>query len=164
MRLRLVTSTRHWKHLIFHDKYGVSYWSDIVEAEKENSERFIAELGGSNWYTSFCGLGNNDVVGVVDTSNLFEVSEVMLRDISKGLSAMLTGYNSLGIQGFNMSLFSGSLDSQSRDFRVHLRMISRPDVKPLQTADTGFMERLHDEVVVETKPEDAASKIRSGFS
>ena len=149
---------------IFHDKHGVSYWSDIIEAEKEKSERFIAELGDSNWITSFCGLGNNDVVGVIDASNLFEMSEAKLGDISKGLSSILKGYNSLGVQGFNMSLFSGPLDSQSRDFRVHLRMISRPDVKPLQTADTGFMERLHDEVVVETKPEDAASKIRLGFS
>jgi galactose-1-phosphate uridylyltransferase len=92
------------------------------------------------------------------------MSEATFGDISKGLSAILRGYNALGVQSFNMSLFSGHLDSQSRDFKVHLRMISRPDVKPLQTADTGFMERLHDEVVVESKPEDAASKIRSGFS
>jgi galactose-1-phosphate uridylyltransferase len=43
-------------------------------------------------------------------------------------------------------------------------MISRPNIKPVYTTDTGFMERLHDEVVVETRPEDAASKIRSTIS
>jgi galactose-1-phosphate uridylyltransferase len=63
-----------------------------------------------------------------------------------------------------MSLFSGPLDSQLQHFSVHARMISRPDVKPLYTTDTGFMERLHDEVIVETKPEDVASKIRSTLS
>jgi UDPglucose--hexose-1-phosphate uridylyltransferase len=149
---------------IFHEKYGLSYWIDIVEAEEENLERFISEFGGSNWYTSFCGLGNNDVVGVVDAPNIFEMSEATLRDFSEGLSAMLRGYNALGVQGFNMSMFSGPLDSQSRDFSVHLRMISRPNLKPIYTTDTGFMERLHDEVVVETRPEDAASKIRSAVS
>ncbi len=149
---------------VFQEKHGVSYWSDIVEAEEENLERFIGGFGGSKWYTSFCGFGNNNVVGVVDASNLFEMSEATLGDFSKGLSAMLKGYNALGVQGFNMSMFSGPLDTQSRHFSVHLRMISRPDVKPLYTTDTGFMERLHDEVVVETMPEDVASKIRSAIS
>ncbi len=149
---------------IFHEKHGLSYWRDIVEAEEENLERFITKFGGSNWYTSFCGLGNNDVVGVVDASNIFEMNEATLGDLAEGLSAMLKGYSALGVQGFNMSIFSGPLDSHLRDFSVHLRMISRPDVKPIYTTDAGFMERLHDEVVIETKPEDAASKIRSTIS
>ena len=101
------------------------------------------------------------MVGVIDASNIFEINEATLGDLSEGLSAMLKGYNALGVQGFNMSIFSGPLDSHLRDFSVHLRMISRPDVKPIYTTDTGFMERLQDEVVVETRPEDAASKIRS---
>ncbi|MGD0803499.1 MAG: hypothetical protein ABSA11_05425 [Candidatus Bathyarchaeia archaeon] len=149
---------------IFHDKHGISYWRDIVEVEEEKAERFIAKFGVSNWYTSFCGLGNNDVTGVVDAPNVFDMSEAMLGDLSEGLSALLRGYSALGVQGFNLSLFSGPLDSQLRDFSVHLRMISRPDVKPIYTADTGFMERLHDEVVVETRPEDVAFKIRSVVS
>jgi galactose-1-phosphate uridylyltransferase len=146
---------------IFKEKHGVSYWREIVEVEDKIQERFIAEFGETKWFTSFCGLGNNDVIGVVDYANVFEMDEKPLMDLSKGLSAMLRGYKSLGVQGFNMSLFSGPLDSKSHDFSVHLRMISRPDVKPLYTTDTGFMERLHDEVVVETKPEDVATRIRS---
>jgi UDPglucose--hexose-1-phosphate uridylyltransferase len=149
---------------VFHGKHGLSYWSDIVKAEEEILERFIGGFSGSKWYTSFCGFRNNDVVGVVDASNLFEMSEATLGDFSEGLSAMLRGYNAIGVQGFNMSMFSGPLDTQSRHFSVHARMISRPDVKPLYTTDTGFMERLHDEVIVETKPEDVASKIRSTLS
>jgi len=145
----------------FCDKHGKSYWRDIVEAEEEKKERFIARFGASNWYTSFCGLGNNDVVGVVEASNVFEMGEAMLEDLSEGLSAMLRGYHGLGVQSLNMSIFSGPLDTRLRDFSIHLRMISRPDVKPIYTADAGFLERLHDEVVVETRPEDVASRIRS---
>jgi UDPglucose--hexose-1-phosphate uridylyltransferase len=144
-------------------KYGVNYWSDIVGAEEENNERYIGEFGASKWYTSFCGLGNNDVVGVVEATNLFEMTPTTINDFSEGLTATLRGYNALGVQGFNMSLFSGPLDSQMQHFKVHARIISRPDVKPLYTADTGFMERLHDEIVLETKPEDVASKIRSAI-
>jgi galactose-1-phosphate uridylyltransferase len=146
---------------VFYQKNGVSYWDDIVDAEKENEERFIMELGGSRWMTSFCGLGNNDVMGVVDASNILELGEGALGALSEGLSTMLRGYHTIGVQGFNMSLFSGPLETQSQHFNVHIRMISRPDVRPMYTSDAGFMERLHDEVVVETKPEDVALKMRA---
>jgi galactose-1-phosphate uridylyltransferase len=146
---------------VFYQKNGVSYWDDIVDAEKENEERFITELGGSRWMTSFCGLGNNDVMGVVDASNILELGEGALGALSEGLSTMLRGYHTIGVQGFNMSLFSGPLETQSQHFNVHIRMISRPDVRPMYTSDAGFMERLHDEVVVETKPEDVALKMRA---
>ena len=148
----------------FHRKHGVSYWDDLVEAEKENGERFIADFGGSKWLTSFCGLGNNDVLGVLDVSNIFELSGSTLDDLSDGLSAMLRGYQSIGVQGFNISLYSGPMDSYTPHFRVHVRMISRPDPRPMYTSDAGFLERLHDEVVVETRPEDVALKIRTTVS
>jgi len=144
----------------FYQEHGVSYWTDIVEAEKERGERYITDLGKSRWLTSFCGFGNNDIMGVFDASNIFELSEDVLSDISEGLSIMLRGYHSIGIQSFNLSLYSGPLNSKTRYFCVHSRMISRPDVRAMYTADTGFMERLHDEVVVETKPEDVASKMK----
>ena len=146
---------------VFHQKNNVCYWDDLVEAEKENEERFITELGGSTWLTSFCGLGNNDVMGVFEASNILELSDSALEEISKGLSIMLRGYHAIGVQGFNMSLFSGPIDNKEQHFRVHSRMISRPDIRQIYTSDAGFLERLHDEVVVETRPEDIASKMRT---
>jgi galactose-1-phosphate uridylyltransferase len=56
------------------------------------------------------------------------------------------------------------MDSYTPHFRVHVRMISRPDPRPMYTSDAGFLERLHDEVVVETRPEDVALKIRTTVS
>jgi len=141
-------------------KNGVSYWDDLVEAERECGDRFIADVGESRWLASFCGLGNNDVVGIFAKSSLFELSEEALNDIAEGLSIMLRGYHSIGVQGFNLSLYSGPLNVKTQGFNVHLHMISRPDIRAMYTADTGFMERLHDEIVVETRPEDVALRIR----
>jgi galactose-1-phosphate uridylyltransferase len=148
----------------YYEENGVSYWLDLIEAEYDLGERYIADFGGSSWLTSFCGMGNNEILGVLKASNLFELSESQLSDYSDGLSMMLKGYHKMGVQAFNLSLYSGALDVDTRGFSVHSRMISRPDVKSVYTADTGFMERLHDEIVVETMPEDVASRMREAIS
>lgn len=145
-------------------KHHKIYWLDLVEAERRLGERYIGDFGESRWLTSYCGLGNNEVQGILEASNFLELSEDQLRDYSTGLSTMLKGYHINGIQAFNLSLYSGPLDAETRGFRVHSRMISRPDVKSVYTADTGFMERLHDEIVVETMPEEVASRMRAAIS
>ena len=148
----------------YYEKNGVNYWLDLVEAERELGERYIAGFGRSNWLSSFCGMGNNEIMGVLKASNLFELSESQLSDYSDGLSMMLKGYHKWGVQAFNFSLYSGPLDVNTLGFSVHSRMISRPDVKSNYTADTGFMERLHDEIVVETMPEEVAKNMRMAIS
>ena len=148
----------------FYDKHGVSYWLDLVEAEREIGNRYIMDVGESAWLSSFSSLGNNELLGILKASNLFELSEQQLRDYSLGLTTMLRGYHQIGVQAFNLSLYSGPLDSKMPSFSVHSRMISRPDVKTVYTADTGFMERLHEEIVVETMPEEVASKMRGAIS
>ena len=142
-------------------KHGVNYWDDTAQTEKQLGKRYIADFGETKWYTSYSGLGNNDTVGVTDATNLLEMTPQTIRDLSRGLTATLRGYHSIGVQGFNMSLFSAPLNKHTSYYRVHLRIISRPDVKQLYTADTGFLERLHNEVVVETMPEEVAQKIRA---
>ena len=148
----------------YYEENGVSYWLDLVEAERELGERYIAGFGESSWLSSFCGMGNNEILGVLNASNLFELSESELSDYSEGLSMMLRGYHIMGIQAFNLSLYSGPLDVNTPGFSVHSRMISRPDVKSTYTADTGFMERLHDEIVVETMPEEVTKNMRTAIS
>ena len=143
---------------------GSSYWLDVVEAERRGGERYVEDFGESSWLSSFCPLGNNEVQGILRASNLLELTGKQLEDYSTGLSAMLRGYQGSGVQAFNLSLFSGPLDRATPGFSVHSRMISRPDMKAVYTADTGFMERLHDEIVVETMPEEVASRMRAAIA
>ena len=148
----------------FYQKHGASYWLDLIEVERELRDRYIADIGESSWLSSFSSLGNNELQGIVKASNFFEMTDRQLSDYSMGLSKMLEGYQRIGVQAFNLSLYSGPLDVNTPSFSVHSRMISRPDVKNFQTADTGFMERLHDEIVVETLPEEVASRVRVSIS
>jgi galactose-1-phosphate uridylyltransferase len=146
----------------YHLKFGGSYWDDLVEVEKGLGERFIAEIGSSNWLASFCPFGNNDVIGISSESpHILDLDKDLVGDLARGISAILTGYHKNGVQSFNLALFSGPLDAQVSSFPVHVRMISRPSVRQMYTADAGFMEMLHEEVIVETSPEDTAKSLKS---
>ena len=143
-------------------KVGRSYWDDLVEVERGLGERFIAEIGSSSWLASFCPFGNNDVMGIpFGSAHLLDLDEGLVGDLARGISAILSGYHEMGVQSFNLALFSGPFDAEVAPFPVHVRMISRPNVRHMYTADAGFMERLHEEVVVETSPEGTAASLRS---
>jgi galactose-1-phosphate uridylyltransferase len=80
-----------------------------------------------------------------------------------GLSRILKYYHKIGIESFNMVIFSGPLDKELRYFNLNLKIISRPCLKPIYTNDSGFMERIHYEPIIETKPESLAKELRNAW-
>lgn len=142
---------------------GSSYWSDLIESE-EGGERFVAREGCFAWVASFAPMGNNEVVGIANgTSQLLGLHEGEVNDLAKGLSKILKAYSRLGLQGLNMAVYSEPLAQETKRFSLHARLISRPKLKLLYTSDAGFMERLHDEVIVETMPEAVAAELRAPY-
>jgi UDPglucose--hexose-1-phosphate uridylyltransferase len=146
----------------YFNRNGSNFWSDLCSAEETGGERFAYGDGAFSWVASFAPMGNNEVVGIADgDSELLALSESAVGDLARGLSKALKVYARLGVQGLNMAVYSGSLGQEAGDFSLHVRLISRPRLKQLYTADAGFMERLHDEVIVETWPEDVARELRA---
>jgi UDPglucose--hexose-1-phosphate uridylyltransferase len=140
---------------------GTGFWHDLVKVERATGERFIGDVEDTSWLASFAPLGNNEVIGVADgTSGLLDLDDRTVVGLAAGMSAVLRGYHRLGVQAFNASIYSGPLSRPSSSFPSHVRMISRPSPKQFNTADSGFLERLHDEVVAETMPESTALSIR----
>ncbi|MEW6592324.1 MAG: hypothetical protein AB1305_01340 [Candidatus Hadarchaeota archaeon] len=149
----------------YRSQSGSNYWEDLVKVEREKGERYIAQKGSTHWISSFAPRGNKEVTAIVEgVSSLSAMDEKMLRDFSSGLSSVLSGYQSLFVQSFTMSMFSGpSGDDNSEFFWLNSRIISRPNLASFYTNDAGFMERLHAEPVADSIPEDLAKELRKFF-
>ena len=119
-------------------------------------------IGGLSWITSYVPLGNDEICGVFhDISSLYELDETAISDLSKGLKRVFTAYTLYGVHSFNLSTFSASGKDES--FRLVVRIIARPYPQSFYNNDSGFMERLHEEVIVESMPEKVASDLKEYF-
>lgn len=139
----------------YYMRTGENYWKELVQEEKRLGERYLGKTGRIHWLTTFAPSGNREVMGVVeDVSSLSGLRE-MLGDFSNGLHRILKGYNELGIWSITFTTFSGPAGEPIEEFYwLNTKMISRPYPFPFYVSDCGFMEKFHDETVIETLPED----------
>jgi len=150
---------------MYYERSGSNYWLDLIEAER-GGERWIGETGCVAWLTSFAPQGNREVLAIFSSgvSTVIRMKDSDLTDFCEGLSRILKGYHTIGVESFNMSFFSGPNDDDlSEYYLLHAKLVSRPNLEPFYTCDDGFMEKLHGEPVIEAKPEDTAERLRSCF-
>ena len=150
------------KSLEYFKKNSSNYWFDLIEKEKKEKERFIGETGSFCWLADFSPIKNNQVSGIVEekVSALTSFSRKNIKDLALGLSKILSRMGKIGVESFNMCIFSGPMDEDISDyFLVNLKMLSRPSLSST-TTDIGFMELIQQESVVETLPEEVAEKLR----
>ncbi|MEM2192716.1 MAG: hypothetical protein QXG38_03780, partial [Candidatus Hadarchaeales archaeon] len=134
---------------------GVNYWEDLVREERRLGERYLGRTGRVHWLTTFAPQGNREVMGVVEGISSLSRLRGVLGDFSDGLSRVLKGYNELGVWSITFTTYSGPADEPMEDFYwLNTRIISRPYPFPFYVSDCGFMEKFHDEPVIETLPED----------
>lgn len=132
-----------------------SYWKDIVNTEKTLGERYIFSSDEIDWVASFAPQGNNGTVGIFkDASNMLDLSEKQIKEFSLGITDILKAYDAMGVNSFNLTVFSGPLAEQRKDFSMHARLISRPIFGEYYTSDSSFMDRFHHEPIIETLPEE----------
>jgi len=148
----------------YYQRHGSNYWSDLIIEERKRGDRWIGETEGVTWLTSYAPQGNNEIIGIFSNiSTILKMTRQHIRSLSEGLSRVLAGYHEIGVKSFNMAIYSGPFDQDLGYYSLHLRMISRPNPTAVYTSDCGSMERLQNEVVIETKPEDVAEKLKVNF-
>ncbi len=155
-----------WLYLKACERYfagtNENYWLRLLETEKQEQQRFLGTIGEISWITSYVPLGNDEVCGIFhNISSLYELDRQSISDFSKGLKRVFTAYTLLGIHSFNLSTFSAPGENES--FRLIVRIIARPYPQGYYNNDAGFMERLHEEVIVESMPEKVAHDMREYF-
>lgn len=155
----LKASSRYYRN---HRK---NFWHRLLSMEQEIGERFIASIGGTAWIASFVPLGNNEVSVVFrDIASLVELTPDLIKDFSSGLRKVLHCYScqNFGVESFNLSFYSAPFNG-SEGYCLNARIISRPRLNYYYTNDSGFMERLHNEVIVESSPEVVAEEMKKLF-
>jgi UDPglucose--hexose-1-phosphate uridylyltransferase len=152
------------KSQVYYEVHGTNYWTDLVGTEKWLKERFIGTSGDVSWLTNYAPMGKNEVFGIVTRpiSHFRAFDEALIKDFSEGLSKIFKGlWERRHVRSLNFTIYSSPIDTDSSDyFRVHVKMVSRPVLRPFYTSDTAFMENFYAEPIIETAPEDVASDLR----
>jgi galactose-1-phosphate uridylyltransferase len=137
------------------------YWAELVAEERRLGERFIGEVGGATWLTSFAPKGFIDIMAVFKEARaIADITESDWLDFSRGLSAAMKFLDSRGFYSFNMAIYSGLGDGH---FRTHAKLIPRALLPPMDTSDVNYFNMLHDEVLTIFKPEEICEQARGFF-
>lgn len=147
----------------YYKENSENYWLCLVKDEERLGERFVGRVGRIAWISSFAPLGNNEISMVFEggPSSLLDLTRKDISDISEGLRRIFKGYSIMGKTSFNFTMYSGLREME--DFCLNAKIITRPNTQKYYTADTGFMETLHHERIVETLPESLAAELKKFF-
>ena len=106
----------------YYRKHGSSYHGDLVHEEKKIGERYVGQKGRWHWITAFSPMGSNEVVAVNESESDFGLlSETDLKDLSRGISKILSFYESLGHLSFNYSLLSVRGSAPGEGCSLHIK-------------------------------------------
>lgn len=140
-----------------------SYWQQLV-AHEADSPRWIGRNGRVAFFTPWAPVGFHEVWAVVEgCADIVDLTDADCADLGAGMSAVLGTYHSLNLTSFNWALPGGGPAPGDR-YSLLLRMVSRSNIDPLYRSDVTYFEKLHNEAMVDTTPEEIAALVRERFA
>jgi galactose-1-phosphate uridylyltransferase len=137
-----------------------NFWKNLMTV---NGERKIKQAGSIYWYVPFAPTGFCEVRAIANVSNFLQLEAEDIGDLAAGLSNVLRYYHRCGLDSFNCTIYSGSLD-KTDEFRAGLSIVARPNARPnYSSIDSWFMPLMLGETVVPQRPEDLVTEIREYF-
>jgi galactose-1-phosphate uridylyltransferase len=150
------------KSLEYFQQNKSNYWTDLIEAEREQGSRFIFENDSLALITSFAPRGFNEIQFIFpEISSLTDLTNTHIADFARCLTTVLRGYEEMGIGSFNLATYSGPICNPLDYYCFNIKLISRPFPRCVYTNDTGPMDRLYNVWVIDTLPEQLAEKMRA---
>jgi len=144
-----------------------NYWIDLIASEKKINKRFICENDFIAWVATFSPMGKDEIIGILKNPKtditLFteHECELLAIEIVTALRAMYLGR---GVTSVNMAIIIGPIgENISNNYRIIVKIVSRPTFVPNYTGDIGFMELLHIEPIAAATPEIIADTIKPHF-
>lgn len=132
-------------------------FSELVEMEKREGERFLSEDDFFSWLVAFAPEGVFDVIAVSrEYMSPDDLDGEKLVSLIKGIMKVMDFIALKRMISFNMSLFFLRDDKR---FVPHLRMCPRTNVPPLDTSEINYMKMIHNEPMSTMKPEVIASEL-----
>ncbi len=149
----------------YFEEKGTNFWNDLIEQEKQNGERYIGEIGSTQWLTAFSPRGRlSDIMAVFPgRASILDLTADDLRDFSKGLLKVFACLDGLNLVSFNLSTYSGFDKNQ---FWAHARITPRGLLlySPIETSDQFYYQVLQDENICILPPEVAAERMKKLFT
>jgi galactose-1-phosphate uridylyltransferase len=148
----------------YYSSKGSNYWDDLVEAEKADGRRYLAETGRISWLANFAPFGvAGDVLAVVkDCRTTLELTDSDVADLAAGLSRAMAAYDKMGLYNFNVCFFPGTAEDAFARFHI----VFTPRIyynSVLFTSDATALQTLYNESICVRFPEEIASAVREEF-
>jgi len=139
------------------------FWKDYISEERDRGKRYLGRFGDIHFIVAFSPRG---VLGEIII--LFSYREALedlslkdWRDFSEGLLRVFRYLKEKGVEGFNLSIFSGNSDGVKS--WVYGRLCPRVMLPPWGTSDINYFEKLHGEVICVVTPEELCEELRPYF-
>jgi galactose-1-phosphate uridylyltransferase len=142
---------------------GSSFWDELVEQERALGVRRLGRTGPVEWIAAWAPAHQKEIWGVLPgVSSLVEVGDVEAVALAEGIAKVVSFYEAIGTHPFNFAFFSAPMPVRDGSFALHVRMCSRPALKPLYANyDTWFTPKLVGDDVHTEAPEQYAAQLRT---
>jgi len=142
---------------------GDNVWHNLIALEKKADKRFIADTGAVCWLTSFAPKGMAGEIDFIfrDKTSIFDVTESNMNEFLTGLSRVFSYLYTNNFISFNMSLYATMTNNNY--FCVQGKIVPRFVVNPLGTSDLNYFEKLHNEIICPTVPEELCRELQPFF-
>lgn len=142
---------------------GRNYWSDLIETEKENDERYLGRAGNTHWLATFAPRALCDVTAVLpEKTTIHDFTTRDIEDLSAGLRKVINFYDEINIASFNAALYVARREDEG--FWVFARIVGRYTIFPLVGSDYSHLQVMHDEPWTLHMPEELTRQLKSRFN
>jgi UDPglucose--hexose-1-phosphate uridylyltransferase len=142
---------------------GDNLWGNLIALEKKADKRFIANTGVVCWLTSFAPKGMAGEIDFIfrEKTSFFDLTESNFNEFLTGLSRVFSYFYTSNFISFNMSFYATMTNNNY--FYVQGKIIPRFVINPLGTSDLNYFEKLHNEIICPTVPEELCREIQPYF-
>jgi len=157
--------TRHQQEMIdglraYRDRYGRSFWPDLIALEEDRGERFIIRHGRVTWLTPFAPQGVYDLMAIIEPGpEAGRLDPEAVAQLGRTLSHVLAFFHDRNLPALNAALHL----NREKDFWPQLRLLPRVNLPPVDISDINYFQRLHDEALTFLPPETAAAQLSEWF-
>jgi len=145
----------------YYQRNGTTYWSDLIQIEKELGKRYITPIGKVHWFVSFAPIGFNEVCGSAEGhGSVATLGKEEIASLAQGIISTLKYYSEKGLNSFNFSIYSISGEAH---YQLLIRIISRTPIQPYYLNDWTSFEVLQSELTANIIPEELCREIRPYF-
>ena len=136
-------------------------FAEFLELEQREGERYIGRTGNVHWLASFAPIGFEEIMAYIpEISSPVALSSSHVEGLGIGLSRVLNLYAEMGHQSYNLACY-GLLPGTGTP--LMLRIVARSNPDTLYRSDAMYSERLHWQAMVDTSPEELATRARASF-